>query len=154
MKWTTLKRLLLLFWAVWLSLVVVFNLADALKAFGVLPASFVWASGNYSAIAEVLEPFGLPEAAAGVMLAGVIVWEAVCAGLYWSSGLTYAVIRQDRTRRLVVLTFAASLGLWAGFQIACEVFPSELAYRLGGTHRLLFTETLATLLAVVLLPDE
>ena len=55
---------------------------------------------------------------------------------------------------MLVVTFAAALGLWAAFQIACEVFPSELAYRLGATHRLLFTETLATLLAVVLLPDE
>ncbi len=52
------------------------------------------------------------------------------------------------------MTFATSLGLWAGFQIACEVFPSELAYQLGATHRVVFIETLATLLAIALLPDE
>ena len=36
-------------------------------------------------------------------------------------------------QRLLVMTFMASLGLWAAFQIACEVFPSDLAYRLGAT---------------------
>ncbi len=80
--WTTLKRLILLFWAVWLALVVVFNVADALKALGVLPATFVWASGNYGAIREVLGPFDLPHWLSGFLLAGVIAWEAICAALY------------------------------------------------------------------------
>jgi hypothetical protein len=154
MNWVTLKRLILLFWAVWLGLVVVFNVADALKALGVLPATFLWASGNYGAIQEVLAPFRMPHWLAGFLLAGVIVWEALCATLYAISGWRYRASRGREQPRLLVLTFAAALGLWAAFQIACEVFPSELAYRLGATHRLLFTETLATLLAVVLLPDE
>ena len=154
MTWITLKRLLLLFWAVWLSGVVVFNTTDALKAFGVLPATFVWASGNFGAIQDVLAPFDLPAALAGFFLAGVIAWEALCAALYWRCGLSFAGFRQPDSRRRLVVTFATSLGLWAGFQIACEVFPSELAYQLGATHRVVFIETLATLLAIALLPDE
>ena len=78
MNWTTLKRLILMFWAVWLGLVVVFNVADALKALEVLPATFLWASGNYGAIEEVLAPFNMPHWLGGCLLAGVIVWEA-CA---------------------------------------------------------------------------
>jgi hypothetical protein len=154
MNWVTLKRLVLLFWAVWLGLVVVFNVADALKTLGVLPPTFVWASGNYGAIQEVLAPFGMPFWLAGVLFAGVIVWETLCATLYTLCGWSYRATRSQQQQRLLVLTFAAALGLWAAFQIACEAFPSELAYRLEATHRLLFTETLATLLAVVLLPDE
>ena len=98
MTWITLKRLLLLFWAVWLSGVVVFNATDGLKTLGVLPATFVWASGNYGAIQEVLAPFALPTALAGILFAGVIVWEAVCAALYWRSGLSFAGFRQPHTR--------------------------------------------------------
>ncbi len=152
--WTTLKRLLLLFWAVWLALVVVFNVADALKAIGILPATFVWTSGNYGAILEVIAPFDLPYWLGAVMFGSVIVWEAICATLYARCGWRFSGVRGREQQRLLIVTFTASLGLWAAFQVACEVFPSDLAYRLGGTHRLLFTETLATLLAVMLLPDE
>ncbi|HVU88472.1 MAG TPA: hypothetical protein VHD36_14215 [Pirellulales bacterium] len=152
--WATLKRLLLLFWAVWLGLVVVFNVADALKALDVLPTTFVWASGNYGAILEVLAPFDLPDWFAGFLFGGVIVWETIGAALYALCAWRWRAARGRDGQRLLAITFMTSLGLWAAFQIACEVFPSELAYRLGATHRLLFTETLATLLAIMLLPDE
>jgi len=152
--WTTLKRLLLWFWALWLSLVVVFNVTDALKELGVLAPTFAYASGNLHAIREVLAPFDLPAALAGVLFACVIAWEALCAALYWWCGAKFAGLRRGERHALLVATFTASLGLWAALQIACEIFPSELAYELAGTHRLIFTETLATLLAVTLLPDD
>lgn len=98
MKWTPLKRLLLLFWAVWLSLVVVFNATDALRALGVLPESFAYASGNYQTILDVLAPFRLPATLGGVLFASVIVWEAVCAGLYWWCGLTFTGTRSKQVR--------------------------------------------------------
>lgn len=154
MAWITLKRLLLLFWAAWLSLVVVFNTTDALRALAVLPDSFSFVSGNYQTIREVLAPFDLPEMLGGALFAGVIAWQALCAVLFWICGCTFTGFKTGRRTQLLVITFAASLGLWGAFQIACELFPSPLAYRLSGTHRLLFTETLATLLAVTLLPDE
>jgi hypothetical protein len=74
--------------------------------------------------------------------------------LFWWSGLTIQNFAARDGRLLLAITFAASLGLWGAFQIACEALPSPLAYQLAATHRLLFTETLATLLVVVLLPDE
>jgi hypothetical protein len=152
--WRTLKRLLLVFWGVWLTLVVVSNAAEALKALGVLPESFAFASGNYQTILDVLAPFGLPDALGALLFAGAILWEAVAAALFWWAGLTFHGYQNSKRRGLLVLTFAVSLGLWGAFQIACEALPSPLAYQLAGTHRLLFTETLATLLVVVLLPDD
>jgi hypothetical protein len=152
--WRTLKRLVLLFWAAWLSLVVAGNVCDALKHLGLLPERWLYASGNYQAILEVLAPYNLPDKLAGILFAGVILWEVVVTILFWWSGLTIRDYAARDGRRLLVVTFAASLGLWGAFQIACEALPSPLAYQLAATHRLLFTETLASLLVVVLVPDE
>ncbi|MCE9533414.1 MAG: hypothetical protein K8T89_20165, partial [Planctomycetes bacterium] len=74
LSWRAFKRLLLLFWAVWLTLVVTTNITNALQALGLLPASFLFSSGNYQQIQAVTAPFGLPAAVAGAMFAGVIVW--------------------------------------------------------------------------------
>lgn len=152
--WLLFKRLLLLFWAVWLSLAVASNMADGLKAMGVLPESFRFASGNYQAIIQVTAPFGLPVSVVGFLFVGVILWEGLSMLLFWYMGLTFQGAKDVDRQGLLVLTFAISLGLWAAFQIACEAFPSALAYQIAGVHRLLFTAQLATLLAVVLLPDD
>jgi hypothetical protein len=149
--WRTCKRTLLLFWAVWLTIVVASNLADALRAAGLLDASFPFASGNYATILEVTAPAELPNWVSAGLFAGVIAWEAASMLLFWIATLTYP--KAGRSRWLP-LTFTVGLGLWAAFQIACEALPSPLAYQLAGTHRLLFTEQLATLLAIILLPDE
>ena len=153
-SWRLLKRGLLLFWAVWLSLVVATNVTDGLKALGVLPASFRFVSGNYEAILEVVAPFDPPAAVAGWLFAGVVVWESVSMLLFWWSGLTFQGVKAIERRGRLVAAFTVGLGLWATFQIACEALPSALAYQIEGTHRGLFTAQLATLLAVVLLPDE
>ena len=150
--WRTCKRMLLLFWAVWLSLVVATNLADALRSAGLLAADFSFASGNYATILEVTSPAGLPAWATVGMFAGVIAWEAASMLLFWIAALSYPTSGQRH--KWLPLTFTVGLGLWAAFQIACEALPSLLAYQLAGTHRLLFTEQLATLLAIMLLPDD
>jgi len=150
--WRTLKRLLLLFWAVWLSLVVAGNTTDALRAMGTLPADFSFASGNYEAILEVASPMELPNSLCAFLYAGVIAWETLSMALFWIAAVKMP--RAGARSAILPLTFMVGLGLWAAFQIACEALPSPLAYNLAGTHRLLFTEQLATLLAVVLLPDE
>jgi hypothetical protein len=152
--WLLLKRFLLLFWAVWLSLVVASNVADGLKAAGVLPESFRFVSGNYGMILEVTAPFGLPPAVAGFLFVGVILWESLSLVLFWYTGLTFQGTKEPDRHGRLVLTFTVSLALWAAFQIACEAFPSELAYKIEGVHRMVFAAQLATLLALVLLPDD
>lgn len=152
--WRLFKRLLLLFWAVWLAVVVAGNVADGLKALGVLAESFPFASGNYRLIREVTSPFVSAPAFASVLFAGAILWETLSMALFWWSGLTFQGAKDAASQRRLAITFTVGLGLWAAFQIACELFPSELSYRIAGTHRVLFTAQLATLLAVALLPEE
>ena len=130
------------------------NLADALKTAGFLPASFPYASGNYAAIQEVLAPFGFSDRVAGLLFAGVILWEGLAATLFWRAGLSFQGFPDPQSRRRLILAFAVSLGLWGAFQLACEALPSPVAYRIEGTHRLLFIATLATLLSIALLPED
>jgi hypothetical protein len=150
--WRVLKRMLLLFWAVWLSLVFAGNVCDALKTAGFLPEAFRFVSGNYDSILQVAAPFGLPAALTGLLYAGVIGWEGLSAVLFWYTGLTFK--HASDCPGPLVLTFTVSLALWAAFQLACEALPSPLAYQIAGVHRGLFTAQLATLLPLVLLPDD
>ena len=103
-SWLLLKRLLLLFWAVWFTLVVASNVADGLKVAGLLSDSLVFNSGNYAAILKVAEPFGVPTELVGFLFVGVIGWESLSTVLFWYTGLTFQGAsdrdRQGRNQKL------------------------------------------------------
>lgn len=56
-----LKRLLLLFWASWFSIVFLTNLLDACKELGVLPQTWAFASGNYAFVCQTTARYGTPD---------------------------------------------------------------------------------------------
>jgi hypothetical protein len=153
-KWTTmhvilLKRLLLLFWAVWFSVVFLSNLADAAKGRGWLGESWTFASGNWPLIQGTTARYKIPSSVNGVLFAGVILWEGTAAVLFWRAGWSYR--GRSSARKAVYLAFTISLLLWSAFLIADEVF---IAYPLESTHLRLFAAHLVTLLAVDLLAEE
>jgi hypothetical protein len=143
-----LKRLLLLFWAVWLTVVFLSNLADAGKGMGLLGESWAFASGNWKLIQETTARYGTPAAVNAVLFAGVILWEGVATVLFWRAGLSFR--GRDSARRAVYVAFTTSLLLWGAFLVADEVL---VAYPVEGTHLRLFVAHLVTLLAVELLPE-
>ncbi|MBB6098684.1 hypothetical protein HNR42_002119 [Deinobacterium chartae] len=145
---TTIKRGLLLFWALWLTVVVITNLLDALRALELLPASFALASGNYRWILDTVKPLGLPVWLSSTLFAGVIVWEALAATLFWRALIRF----RDRPMLLeaaAVTAFVVNLALWAAFQVLDEVV---LAFGPEGVHRAIFGNALLTLLVFYLLP--
>lgn len=137
---------LLAFWALWLTLVFLTNLLDGLKVAGVLPESWPVASGNYRAIRDVTDGYGVPDRAVGLLFAGAVAWELAAAVLLWRAVLTFGGAGGFGP---TYLAFAASLALWAAFILADEVFS---AYDMSRTHWVIFSAQLLTLLAVVLLP--
>jgi hypothetical protein len=143
------KRLLLLVWAVWLSVVFLSNLADTAKGLGWLGDSWAFASGNLQFVRETTARYGTSDMVNGLLFAGVVVWEGITAALFWRA--VWRFRGRDVGRRAVYLAFTASLLLWAGFLVADEVF---IAYPLEGTHLRLFVAQLLTLLAIELLPQE
>jgi hypothetical protein len=140
-----LKRGLLLFWAAYLTLVFTTNLCDGLKAAGMLPAGWAFASGNYAFLCETTARYGTPAWANAVLFGGVVCWEGLAATLFWLAG-----IRFRQGGKLVYAASGCGLGLWAAFVLADEVF---VAYAVETTHWRLFAAQLATLLAVELLPE-
>jgi hypothetical protein len=144
-----LKRLLLLFWAVWLSIVFLSNLADVGKGLGLLGDSWAFASGNWKRIQDTTARYRTPSAVNTLLFAGVLLWEGVAAVLFWRAGWRFR--GRSSARKAVYLAFTTSLLLWSAFLVADEVC---IAYLLESTHLALFVAHLLTLLVVDLLPDE
>jgi hypothetical protein len=142
------KRLLLLFWAVWLSVVFLSNLADAGKGLGLLGESWAFASGNWKLIRETTGRYRIPAVVNAILFASVILWEGGAAVLFWRASWSFR--GRNAGRPAVYLAFMTSLLLWAAFLLADEVF---IAYPLESTHLRLFIAHLVTLLAVELLPE-
>src|SRR5689334_7007311 len=84
-----LKRGLLLFWAVWLSVVFTTNTLDGCKALGWLDPNWPFASGNYHFLAETTARYGIPGWLNGLLFLGVIVWEGTAAVLFWLAGMRF-----------------------------------------------------------------
>ncbi len=144
-----LKRSLLIFWAVWLSVVFLSNLAEAGKVAGLLGESWAFASGNFTYIEVTTARSGIPDWVYVRLFAGVVVWEGVATLLFW---WTVRKFRGRKSgRKILYLAFTTSLLLWGAFVIADEVL---LAYPLESTHLRLLIAHLVTLLAIELLPED
>lgn len=146
-----LKQGLVLFWAFWLSLVLLTNLFDGLKALGIVAEQWTFASGNYAFVVAVTAIFGTPSWINSLLFVGVILWQAVAAACLWQAWWS---VRGKRRAALHTLdtAFAVNLALWAAFMLADEFF---IAYESGveATHMRIFAAQLITLLAVHLLPE-
>ncbi|GAB2592855.1 hypothetical protein [Spirosoma areae] len=141
---------LILFWALYFSIVLLSNSADALKALGLLPSNWPFASGNFGLIQQVIGVYGLPVFVAGLLFAGVIVWQGFGMMVFWKAFI--GTIRQTPNEKVLVhQALGITIGLWAAFILADEFF---LAYTLGGlsaTHFSLLLAELATFILIRLL---
>ena len=144
-----LKRVLLFFWAVWLSVVFLSNLADALKEIGLLGETCAFASGNFKFLKETTARYGTSDLVNALLFAGVIVWEGVATLLFWWAAWSF---RGEKSGcKALYAAFTASLLLWGAFLIADEVC---ISYAVESTHLRLFIAHLVTLLAIELLPED
>jgi hypothetical protein len=144
-----LKRGLLLFWAVWSTVVFATNVLDGCRALGLLGETWVFASGNYHFLVETTARYGTPAWLNGLLFLGVVCWEGSTALLFWLAGVRFR--GEEESKRLLYAAFTAGLALWSAFLVADELF---MAYAVEGTHWRLFTAQLATLLVVELLPEN
>lgn len=147
----TLKRALLGFWALYLAIVLASNLTDALKALGVLPDAWAFASGNFALVAQVTDIYAVPAFVDAVLFAGVLAWEAAAAWLFWRAFQRFRSVADGLPA--VYAAFTASIGLWMAFILADEFFIAYDVAGLEATHMGLLSAHLLSLLAVRLLPD-
>jgi hypothetical protein len=135
------KRTTLFFWAAWLSVVALTNILNALQAVGWLPESFRFVSGNWGWINQVMDPLAVPRGLQAFLFAGVILWEASSAVLFWRATAAYHG-RPLAEEPAALTACGVNLALWAAFQILDEVF---LAYQPEAVHRVIFLNQLATI---------
>jgi hypothetical protein len=132
-----LRTLVLLFWALWLSIVTASNLTNALRVAGVLPASFAFASSNFELVQTSTAIYHAPRALVWMLFAGVIAWEGLAAALFFRALLL--VRRSARggggdeasVEPGLVAAFATAMALFAAFMLADELL---IAYPLQATH--------------------
>jgi hypothetical protein len=141
---SVLKQGILLLWAIWLLMVTVMNIIEALKAIKLLPDS-VKASSNWALMLRVTAVYKTPIWINGVLFAGVIVWEAIATFYLWAAFFT---------GNLETATTALILGvaLWGAFILVNQfflVFNTEPA--IATVHRDLFVAFLVSLIAIRLL---
>jgi hypothetical protein len=135
----SLRLVVLLFWALWLTIVTASNVTNALRVAGALPTSFAFASANFELIEASTAIYQATRGVVWALFLGVIAWEAAAAGLFWRA--TIAVWRQRTGAGVATAAaplapaFAAALGLFAAFMLADELL---IAYPLQATHMRVF----------------
>ena len=144
------KEGILLLWGVWLALVTLLNVLDALKMAGRLPAGWRFHSHNFDGIVQATRTYDAPLWMCEVMYGVVIVWEGISAFLLLRAGLQFSA-------GAAYLAFFVSLALWGAFIMVNELFLTFLAegqgsYSTAATHRSLFTSFLVSCVAVAVLP--
>jgi hypothetical protein len=144
LRFSTLQCGLVLFWAIWLTLITLTNVTDAMRHLGLLAENISWASYNYSMVAETLGKQGIPSFVAVILFAIVIAWEGLASALLWRA---WQVMRRggDGLSAEVTQAFVVSLALWAAFLIMTEAMVS---YETAATHKTTLIAQLATLLVL------
>jgi hypothetical protein len=144
------NRLLLLYWAAWLSFVAATNVLNALQALGTLPQSFRFVSDNWQLINSVMNPLAVPRALQAFLFAGAIGWETLSAILFWRALVSYRG-RPLAQEPATLWACVVNLTLWAAFQVLDEVF---IAYGPEDSHRMIFIIQIGTLLWLQLAPAK
>ena len=145
-----LKRLIVLFWAAWFTLVCLTNLFDGLKALGIVGERWVFASGNWAFMIATTKNYQPPMLLVAMMFSGVIAWEGLSALLMWRAFGALGGAPDHRSVTATARAFTVAIALFGAFMLADEFF---IAYVVEGTHLRIFLALLASLLALRLLPD-
>jgi hypothetical protein len=136
-----------LFWAAWISIVVVANVVDALRVTGVLSGARL-ASGNYSAIVHVSDRLDVPHSLDFIIFLVIILWETIAAVLLWIAA-ALSVTGSGSRLSATDTGLSVLLALFAGFMLADEVFH---AFKTESDHRSIAALILISVIALHVLP--
>jgi hypothetical protein len=73
---------LLGFWRLYFAVVSLSTLTDLLRSLHLPPEEWTWVSGNLAFITTSIAKIGIPPALSPLLLAGVIVWQALATLLF------------------------------------------------------------------------
>ena len=139
-----LKLAIVAFWAAWFAIVFLTNLFDLLRAAGVLPAEWKFASRNYQMVQKAVSLYEPPPWVARVLFLGVLAWQFLATCLFaWA--LQASVRSGSLAMAPVDRAFAAGILLWAAFMLADEI---TIKYAMEQPHELLFIAQVACLVLI------
>jgi len=142
-----LKQMLVGFWFLYFALIALTNFVDLMGEAGVVDWTFL-DSNNQDYLEEVIAVYDLGSGIATALLAGAFAIEAAAALLFARAFLT---LRAGGGGREALVAIAWACGVWGAFLVAVEVF---VAYSSASVFRELFMLTIATGIALVVIPDE
>jgi len=142
MKASAVKRIMLLFWALWLSVIAATNLFSLLKALGLVSRDFVFASNNFALVHSYMALYHVPHNLIVVAFGKIVGWQWFTAWLFF---------RAFRSRRTANAAYGAGLALFAAFLVAGEVF---LRFDYEAIHMRILIALLLSWLALHLVPDD
>jgi hypothetical protein len=135
---------IVLFWAAWISIVVVTNVAAALRVAGLLSPDTNLASGNYTAIVKVSDRLSLPHALDFILFLVIILWETIAAILLWRAAV-YSLAGSPLRTGATDTGLGILLALFALFMLADEIFH---AFEVENDHRGIAAFILISLIAI------
>ena len=141
---TPLQRPLVLFWALWLTLVGLGNLIDAAASLGLVPADTLLVSGNYKLIVTSVTPTTTAGWLPPLLFAGVIGWQVIGAFFFWRLYLRWG--RLPDLLGQVTLCWAVNVALWGAFLLADEFFH---AFAFAPGHFAIFSAQLLSYVAII-----
>jgi hypothetical protein len=142
------KRLLLLFWAMYFTMVALTNFVDILDEFGVLHWVFL-NSGNFDYLVSVVKVYEVGPDLTKAMLVGAWLIEVTGGILFWRALLSYGRSPGGRLKGLTALCWGVFV--WTSFVFMTEFF---VAYTAEAPFRELLMIMIACGIAVALVPDD
>jgi hypothetical protein len=142
------KRLILVFWTMFFTMVAVTNFVDLMGEFGVFEWTFL-NSGNFEYLSETVEVYDIGSDLTKVLLVGAFLIELVAAVLFWRALLGSGRGAEARTRAIAAVSFGVLV--WTAFVFMTEFF---VAYGSESPFRELLMIMIAAGLALVLVPDD
>jgi hypothetical protein len=143
------KLALLCFWTLWFLITLLTSVCGGLKALGVLPSRWKFASDNYQAIVQAAQVYRAPQWLAGFLFTGVVLWQLIAVALF-GCALVSSFTLGALDFASMNSAFAVGVGFWAALMIADEIF---LRYENESWHALLFIAQLATWMSFYVLPS-
>ncbi len=142
------KRVVLLFWAMFFSMVALTNFVDLMGEFGVFEWTFL-NSGNFEYLSETVKVYDIGPGITKALLVGAFLIELIAAVLFWRALIGSGTEPGARTRAIGAVSFGVLV--WTAFVFMTEFF---VAYGSESPFRELLVIMIAAGLVIVLVPDE
>jgi hypothetical protein len=144
----TLKKCIVLFWALWWSIALLTDIFSGLKQLNLYSASWIL-NNNYPFLVQSLQQYSAPGWLPALLFMLIIIWCFISASAFWIAACTSKDNPQWTSR--VNAAFVISLLLWLAFFIGDQIIRD---YVVEQNHMVQGGFQLLTFIALYCLPNN